>query len=233
MGHPVISPLPHTYIFQGISQCRAQSVHRDFIEPKYLRGMPDDHERMHGERPGSLREDREVRFTGRRTSDGGVLIAEIPVRENERLHSRPEWQLALRVASSKGLSKSDLMPKFLLYVCEQRLLENIQDITEQRIGTQIFNRATDYNPGEDNIVRSYARMLRKRLDEYFEGEGQDEPIRIVIPRGGYVPVFKYSENAGNPSSDPALQKMAEGSVRTMRRRSLTPRRTSTHREDRV
>jgi hypothetical protein len=58
-----------------------------------------------------------------------------------------------------------------------------------RIGTQIFNRGTGYNPGEDNIVRSYARMLRKRLDEYFEDEGSEEPMRIVIPRGGYIPVF--------------------------------------------
>jgi len=101
------------------------------------------------------------------------------------------------------------MPKFLLYVCEQRLLGNTQDITEQRIGTQIFNRATDYNPGEDNIVRSYARTLRKRLDEYFEGEGRDESIRIVIPRGGYVPVFEYSKGVEKLSSRPSVQEMAE------------------------
>jgi hypothetical protein len=32
--------------------------------------------------------------------------------------------------------------------------------------------------------------LRKRLDAYFEGEGAAEPLRIHIPRGGYVPVFE-------------------------------------------
>ncbi|WP_255462386.1 hypothetical protein [Granulicella sp. WH15] len=106
--------------------------------------------------------------------------------------SGPEWQLACRVAASKGFCKSEFLPRFLLYVCEQYLTGDTQEITEQRIGTQIFNRSTGYNPGEDNIVRSYARLLRKRLDEYFDGEGRDEPMRIVIPRGGYIPTFYSS-----------------------------------------
>jgi len=108
----------------------------------------------------------------------------------EEVALRPEWQLACRVASSKGLSKSERLAKFLLYISELYLLGRAQEITEQRIGTQIFNRSTDYNPGEDNIVRSYARLLRKRLQIYFDGEGSKEPLRIVIPRGGYVPVFQ-------------------------------------------
>jgi hypothetical protein len=110
--------------------------------------------------------------------------------EWEALVSRPEWRLACRVAASKGLSRSERLPRFLLYVCEQYLLGRVHEITEQRIGIQVFNRPSDYNPGEDNIVRSYARLLRKRLDLYFEGEGSGETMRIVIPRGGYVPVFQ-------------------------------------------
>lgn len=116
-----------------------------------------------------------------------------------------EWRLACRVASSTGLSKSALLPKFLLYVCEQSLKGKAYQLNEQRIGTSIFNRSPEYNPGEDNIVRSYARTLRRRLDEYFEGEGKDEPVRILIARGGYVPTFEanrpaHSEGAGLPIS---------------------------------
>jgi len=108
----------------------------------------------------------------------------------QHLQTRAEWQLALRIAASKGLSKSSFLPNFLLYICEQHLLGNTQEITEQRIGTKIFHRASNYNPGEDNIVRSYARLLRKRLDEYFLHEGCEEPIRLIIPRGGYIPIFE-------------------------------------------
>ena len=45
------------------------------------------------------------------------------------------------------------------------------------------------SPGEDNIVRNYARILSKRLEEYFARDRGHEPLRIVIPRGTYVPVF--------------------------------------------
>jgi hypothetical protein len=117
-----------------------------------------------------------------------------------------EWQLACRIASSRGFCKSELLPKFLLYVCEETLLSNGHRITEQHIGTQIFKRPTDYSPGEDNIVRSYARTLRKRLDDYFDSEGRDEPLRLVIPRGGYVPSFStnapsFSANAPSFSAN--------------------------------
>jgi hypothetical protein len=141
------------------------------------------------------------------------------------LSLRPEWKLACRVAASKGICKSELLPRFLLYVCEQQLIGKAHEITEQRIGTQIFNRPKNYNPGEDNIVRSYARMLRKRLDEYFEGQGRQEPIRIVIPRGGYVPVFQAnpedpepalkaaaSVEDGVPSCDEVVLAIAESAV---------------------
>jgi hypothetical protein len=138
-----------------------------------------------------------------------VPVKEAPTADRRELADRPEWQLARRVAASKGLSKSDLLPKFLLYVCEQQLLGNTHEITEQRVGTQIFNRAADYNPGEDNIVRSYARLLRKRLDEYFVGEGRDEPMCIIVPRGGYVPSFHRHSHAQEAALSVSSQTLVE------------------------
>jgi hypothetical protein len=139
----------------------------------------------------------------------GVLVAEATL-DVEQLRLRPEWQLACRVAASKRLCKSDLLPRFLLYICEQHLTGNHREITEQRIGTQIFNRDAGYNPGEDNIVRSYARTLRKRLDEYFEGEGAEEQMRIVIPRGAYIPVFLTVDDANPQTTN--LPAVIEGST---------------------
>jgi len=132
---------------------------------------------------------------------GAVEIAEaVPSADADRLSDMEEWHLACRIAASKLLCRSDLLPRFLLHICEQTLMGNSHNISEQRIGIHIFNRPTDYNPGEDNIVRSYARTLRKRMDEYFESEGSHEPLRIVIPRGGYVPIFVT--NADSRDDDP-------------------------------
>ena len=38
------------------------------------------------------------------------------------------------------------------------------ELTEQRIGEWVFERPEGYRPGDDNIVRNYARLLRQRLD---------------------------------------------------------------------
>ena len=140
-------------------------------------------------------------FTPRISIERGVAVEALPSPASAAYRSREEWQLACRVAASRRLAKSERLPKFLLYICEQYLTGAAHEITEQRIGTQIFNRAADYNPGEDNIVRSYARLLRKRLDEYFEDEGREESMRIMIPRGAYIPVFQ--PGAIRAPSDPA------------------------------
>jgi hypothetical protein len=102
----------------------------------------------------------------------------------------PEWRSVLRVVNSAGFSKSALLSNFLQYVCERKLLGRETEITEQQIGIQAFGRPAGYNPGDDNIVRNYARILRQRLEHFYNEEGCHEPIRIVIRRGSYVPSFE-------------------------------------------
>ena len=78
---------------------------------------------------------------------------------------------------------------FLLYVVAETLEGREAEITEHQIGVQVFDRRPGYSTVEDNIVRNYARQLRRRLAEHFAGEGGSEPLRIDIPLGAYVPVF--------------------------------------------
>ena len=105
----------------------------------------------------------------------------------------PRWVLAQRVADSPSLRNCPKLRAFLLYVCENALLGQRENVREQLIGSKVFGRAVDYNISEDNIVRVEARELRKRLESYFAGEGCQEPTVIDIPKGAYVPVFKTRE----------------------------------------
>jgi hypothetical protein len=66
----------------------------------------------------------------------------------------------------------------------------VKEINEQKIGEAVFGRPRNYDSSIDGIVRTQASRLRQRLELYFSEEGLDEAIRIVIPRGGYVPVFE-------------------------------------------
>ncbi len=106
------------------------------------------------------------------------------------LEAAERRELVDRVANSRSFQKSPRLRDFLLYVAECTISERLDDVREQLVGHHVFNRKFDYNPGQDNIVRVEARLLRKRLESYFQDEGKDEPLRIVMPRGSYAIAFE-------------------------------------------
>jgi len=109
---------------------------------------------------------------------------------NGNLEDNPRWQLAQRVAGSKTFAGSQALQCFLLYISERTLSGQGEQVKEQTIGTAVFHRKPDYDPGSDNIVRVRAGQLRQRLARYFDTEGEAEPLLISIPKGGYVPLFE-------------------------------------------
>jgi hypothetical protein len=115
--------------------------------------------------------------------------ASVAIEEANILDTDLRWALAQRIAAGPHFARAPLMSKFLLYVVTETLEGRQTGITEHQIGVRVFGRPAVYRTDEDNIVRNYARQLRKRLAEYFAGEGSREPIRIDIPVGGYVPAF--------------------------------------------
>src|SRR5262245_14559896 len=117
----------------------------------------------------------------------------------------PRWELVQRVAASTGFRKAARVRDFLLYVCERALEQHTDEITEQQVGTHVFGRPAGYNPGDDNVVRAQARVLRTKLEQYFAGEeGHAEPIVITIPKGTYVPVFEPRPVLASIVASPAV-----------------------------
>ena len=104
----------------------------------------------------------------------------------------PRWLLVQRIVASSGFVNSHRLSAFLLYVSRQSLSGKGGELNERLIGEAVFERSPDYDPRDDNIVRSHASRLRTRLEEYFEKEGAAERLRVNIPRGSYVPVFEES-----------------------------------------
>lgn len=68
------------------------------------------------------------------------------------------------------------------------------------IGIDVFDRAQDFDPQLDSIVRVEAGRLRRLLDQYYVEVGRSDPIRIAVPKGGYVATF--SVNASGNAADP-------------------------------
>jgi hypothetical protein len=120
------------------------------------------------------------------------------------LEGDPRWQLVQRVVESAQFTKSPRLSSFLLYIVAKSLEGRQNEITEQQIGVHVFGRPLGYRTVDDNIVRSYARQLRKRLTEYFAAEGIDHALRIEIPLGGYLPAFTTSSVAAERRAKPVL-----------------------------
>jgi hypothetical protein len=108
-------------------------------------------------------------------------------------------RLVERVLASEALSRSGRLSEFLRFVCDLTLAGRAAEINEQRVGEAVFGRLKDYDSSIDGIVRTQASRLRQRLSLYFEKEGRNEPLVIMIPRGSYVPVFEYRQQPTLPT----------------------------------
>ncbi len=93
------------------------------------------------------------------------------------------------VVASAGFCNSERMVRFLRFVVQKTLSGAGGDIKEYTLGTEVFDRPSDFDPKIDTIVRVEARRLRRKLGEYYEGPGKGDAVRIDVPSPGYAPVF--------------------------------------------
>ncbi len=101
------------------------------------------------------------------------------------------WALLERVAASGQLRRAARLRELLLYIGRRTLKDNCSRIHESEIGSAVFERPADYDTSVDTIVRVNVTELRKRVEAYFESESFHEKVIMEIPRGNYVPVFRY------------------------------------------
>ena len=98
-----------------------------------------------------------------------------------------------RVVVSEVFSRSPQLAAFLRFVVEA-VLHNRQDrIKAYTIGVEVLRRDPKFDPQLDPIVRVEATRLRRAIERYYAGPGANDPLLIDLPRGSYVPTFRYRE----------------------------------------
>ena len=124
-----------------------------------------------------------------------------PSSKNVAIEAKRE--LVQRVVESSAFAKSERLSSFLICICDLSLSGRAGEINEQKIGTTVFGRPKNYDSSIDGIIRPQASRLRQRLDLYFNGEGANEPVRITLPRGSYVPVFEPNRGQSRAATLPS------------------------------
>ena len=95
-----------------------------------------------------------------------------------------------KMVASHIFARSKQLCRFLRFVVEETLHGNAETLKESRIGTTVFRRGELFNPGIDPIVRVQARRLRSKVEQYYETEGQQDPLVIRFRAGSYSPFFE-------------------------------------------
>ncbi len=88
-------------------------------------------------------------------------------------------------------SQSNRCKRFLSHIVFQTLSGNADELKERTIGISVFERTNDYDTGDDSIVRVTANDVRKRLSQYYRESATIPSIQIDLPRGSYVPEFRF------------------------------------------
>ena len=103
------------------------------------------------------------------------------------------------IVQSQTFAQGSRLTRFLRFVVESYLIGETERLKETIIGIEVYDRSPDYDPKVDSIVRTEARRLRRKLQEYYETEGRHSRVKITIPTGGYIPRIEF-----RPQPIPAL-----------------------------
>jgi hypothetical protein len=91
------------------------------------------------------------------------------------------------VLASAPFARSRRHCRLLSYLLEQALRHPGSSSKEMVIAVEVFGRTPDaYDARLDPIVRIEAGRLRRRLHDYYAGEGADTAMRFDVPKGAYA-----------------------------------------------
>ncbi len=98
-----------------------------------------------------------------------------------------------RILRSRLFRRASRLKDLLRYVVLAAVDGHSSD--ERRTARELFGRGGDFNPVLDPLIRVQFGRLRKRLAQYYEGEGKADAVVIEIPSRSYTPQFHIQDVA--------------------------------------
>jgi hypothetical protein len=93
----------------------------------------------------------------------------------------------VRILNSGPFHQAQRRQRFLEYIVNESLAGRGERLKGYNIAQAVFDRDETFDSSIDPIVRLEAGRLRDRLREYYDGDGEGDPIRISLPKGTYTP----------------------------------------------
>lgn len=92
-----------------------------------------------------------------------------------------------RILGGSEFRSSRRRRDLLIYLVDEMLAGRGHLLKGFNIAVSVFGRGDDFDARTDPVVRLEARRLRQDLAIYYVSEGRNNPLRIAIPKGHYMP----------------------------------------------
>src|SRR5512141_2217138 len=102
----------------------------------------------------------------------------------------------VRILNSGPFHQSQRRQRFLEYLVNETLAGRGERLKGYNVALEVFGRPETFDPAIDPLVRIEAARLRDKLREYYEADGQNDPIRIDLPKGTYTPQIEFRHEDG-------------------------------------
>jgi PAS domain S-box-containing protein len=128
----------------------------------------------------------------RQTRIGERAFTSVAENEAHKDPSGTEIRAALeRMVASESFRTCPRLAAFLRFVTEATLRGESTHLKGYTIAVGALGRSGNFDPEQDPIVRVEAGRLRRVIQHYYAGPGAKDLVVIDVPRGRYVPTFRY------------------------------------------
>jgi hypothetical protein len=92
-------------------------------------------------------------------------------------------ELAAALRARQALGRSDGLNRLFDYLVQTSAAGARPK--EFEVAAAVFGRSSAFDGAQDASVRVAVHRLRKKLDEFYAGDGGEDPVRLTIPKGEY------------------------------------------------
>jgi Tol biopolymer transport system component len=100
-----------------------------------------------------------------------------------------------KVLGSATFRGAERSRRLLRFIVEETLHGRADRLKDYTLGAEALGRGDNFDPRTDPIARVEMSRLRSRLDLYYATDGASDGVRIVVAKGGYVPLFEMRSAA--------------------------------------
>ena len=111
------------------------------------------------------------------------------------------------ILASDPFQRSKRNSELLTHLVTAAATGRADELNGTTIAQDVFGKGSEFDPASDPSVRVQMGRLRRLLNDYYEDAGLNDPIRIEIPKGSYVPLFVPHGDPDRPA--PGVERVGD------------------------